>query len=184
MEEIIYIIIATTPGRRERVNKLINSIKENTYKKVVICIYENTDGGCVKPTHDAMSGINGIVFVLNDDMVLKPDTIEKLVNEYKKHGNDTLLQPKDTIQEGNIAVSPFCHSDLYKKYVSKEYIHYFNDDEFADVMKAKGKYIIVEDAIVIHEHISRDRGLEDETYINTSKNFEKDFETYKRRKNV
>jgi GT2 family glycosyltransferase len=182
-KEIVYICIPTTPGRRDRLQTCIEHIRANDFPHAIL-IYENQDGGCVAAEHNMLQGIDGLVFILNDDMEIAPDCIRKLYEAYMREfgGRDGLVQPFEQIHQGKIAVSPFCHSDVIKKYVHRGYIHNFNDTELTEVMKARGKYLYVSEAKMVHRHWTREGELNDETYRLTSAAYKQDQALFEKRK--
>jgi GT2 family glycosyltransferase len=163
-KEIIYVCIPTTKERRKTLDNAIASIRENNFPHAIV-IYENQDGGCAIATHNMIAGINGLVFILNDDMTIGKNCLELLYKTYKEKfpNNDGLIQPYDNFNKGKIAVSAFCHSDITKKYLHKGYKHKYSDTELTEVMKIKGKYLYLPEAEMYHHH-ETDKSKYDETY--------------------
>lgn len=180
---MIYIVIATTKGRRERLKKCISAIQESTYYPFSLLLYENHDGGCVVATKKAIEGLHAPMFLLNDDMIIAPDCLERLVAAYNRNfpNHDGICQPWDPGARGTCAVAPFGHSDLLRKFMNG-YNHYWWDAELYDVMRARGKYVVVDDAKFIHEHPNYGLPVErDETYRTNVLKFDEDAALYKRR---
>ena len=159
---MIYCLLPTTKERRPRLQTCIDSIRDSVCNEpITICVYENFDGGWVNATHKIIEGINGVAFLLGDDMVLEPDCIQELWNNYE---DGFLLQPNEKHHHGNLAVSPFCHTDILKSYLFKGYKHLYSDEELTEVMKAQGKYKPVLTAKLDHQHFSSGQSVFDETY--------------------
>lgn len=163
-KEIVYVCIPTTAERRKTLDTAIASIRENKFPHAIL-IYENQDGGCAIATHNMLKGINGLVFILNDDMTIGNNCIEILYKKYKEvfPNNDGLIQPYDNFNKGKVAVSAFCHSDIIKKYLHKGYKHKYSDTELTEVMKIKGKYLYLPEADMFHHH-EMDKSKYDNTY--------------------
>jgi hypothetical protein len=177
---MIYCIIPTTKERRQRLQKCIDSIRDSVCNEpITICSYENFDGGWVNATHKLIQDINGIVFLLGDDMVLDKDCIQELWNNYE---NGFLLQPDEQHHRGNLAVSPFCHTDILKSYLFKGYKHLYADEELTEVMKAMGKYKPVLTAKLDHQHFSNNAAPLDETYKLSQSYFDHDRVLFNERK--
>lgn len=177
--EPVYVIIPTTPERKDRLKLCIDALNNSTYKPVIVCTYENTLGGCVEPQLKMLERINGIVFILNDDMIVDKLCIEKLMEKYQ-YG--LLLQPDDHIHNGNLATASFAHSDTIKKYLHKGYKHNFNDNEITDRATADGVYTPVLDAKLYHLHFTMNPELVDDTYRASQSFFEQDRALYIKRK--
>lgn len=181
-KSLIYILIPTTPERKEKLALTLASIAENKLPHVV-CIYESEGEGGSIALFKMLQGINGLCFVLNDDMVIAPDCLEKLYFEWlrKIPEEDVLLQPFDNINKGKLAVSPFCHSDVLKKYFYHGYIHCFADTELTEVLKAKGSYFYVPEAKMQHNHY-KITNKNDDTYQFSRDHHAVDRELYFKRK--
>lgn len=179
---MIYVVIATTKERRPRLEKCIAAVRESTIPHSIV-IYENQDGGCVLATKKAIEGINGLIFLLNDDMVVEPDCLEKLFKAYTKAfpNQDGVCQPFEDMHRGALGVAPFCHTNTIRPFL-EHYIHNFWDTEFTLVMHSRGKYLPVLDARLLHEHFTNGRSPIDETYRTTSGKYEIDQETFRVRK--
>jgi len=169
---MIFVIIPTTKERRPRLEKCIEAIHKNTKYPITICTYEQEEGcndiGWVKALHKMLEGIDGLCFCLGDDVIIAPDCIEKLYETYEKLHNkeEWVVQPYDLISKGELASLPFCHSSILKKYIYKGYQHNYSDTEFTAIMKMKGRYFTVEDAIADHQHFTVGAKY-DETYRKT-----------------
>lgn len=161
---MIYVVIATTKGRRERLQKCINAIRESTMPHALV-VYENSDGGCVLATKKAIEGINGEIFLLNDDMIIAPDCLEILAKTYRTlyPNQDGVCQPDDNYHRGIMAVSPYCHTNTIRPFL-EDYIHNGWDGEFSEVMKLKGKYTTVLEAKMDHQHFTKGVSQFDATY--------------------
>lgn len=175
---MIYIIIATTKGRRARLQECVDAIKASvTTQPYCIVTYENSDGGCVLATKKALSGINGTIFILNDDMIIEPDCIEKLYNAYDQD-RTCIYQPWESMHQGNLAVAPFGHTLMIKPFLDKGYIHNYWDTELTVTMQSIGKYRPIMDAKMDHRHVSRNPDLMDETYKVSQATFMRDQELF------
>lgn len=182
---MIYCIIPTTPERRKRLSKLIESLRAQDFPHCVV-IYENQCGGVVKALHEAIKGIHGVCLILNDDMILGRGCLKELYGKYIHAFPklDGIAQPYEDMHRGELGVSPMLHSDLVKRYWFKGYIHNFGDTELTAIFKKKGKYIIVEEAKLTHQHFLKDKKLIDKTYIATQKEYSTDEMLFiERRKN-
>ena len=182
---MIYILIPTTKERRPRLEKLIESLRVQEFAPAfTVCIHENSSGGCVKPTHEMLEGINGLVWILNDDMVVSSEAIANLAIDYAAAfpDNDGLCSPADDIHHGRLCVAPFCHSDVLKRYYHKGYTHNYGDTELTEVMKARKKFLIVPDARVAHEHPINGKAEVDETYKSSQATYSQDEELFNQRR--
>lgn len=178
---MIYVVIPTTPGRRERLQKCLDALRKSTVSHCAV-IYENTDGGCVLAQRRAISGLHGLIFFLNDDMIVEPECLGRLLESYLHHfpAHDGICQPDDNYHAGGLATAPFGHSDTLRPFLA-HYTHYFWDTELTAVMQRAGKYVIVSDARLDHQHHTKGRSPLDETYERTGRNFEADREIFRRR---
>lgn len=160
---MIYVVIATTKERRQRLEKCLAALRESTMAHAVV-IYENTDGGCVKATRRAIEGIEGPMFLLNDDMIVEPDCIEKLFNRWMAlRDGEVICQPWEKMHGGNLAVAPFGLAKTIRPFL-EHYTHNFWDTELTMVKTAFAKYVPVLEARLIHEHFSQGMAPLDETY--------------------
>jgi hypothetical protein len=178
----VYVLIPTTAGRRNNLIATIDSVRKNTFPHAIV-IYENQDGGYVPAVHNMLLGINALVFIINDDMTIGSFCLATLYDEYiKRYPNfDGLLQPLEQFGHGRNAVSPFCHSDVLKKYLFKGYKHNFCDTELVAVMSALKKYAYVPTAIMFHNHFKITRKIDD-TYKISQATFKQDRQLYFQRK--
>jgi hypothetical protein len=180
---MVTILIPTTPERRERLSKCIDSIREHTTQPYRLMIYENNYEGYVKAIHTLLEGVNGLVWCLNDDVVLKNDALKILTEKFnqlylKWNG---LLQPRDGIQEGNVCTLPFCHSKIMQRMTFRGYHHNFADQEFTMVMKGLGLYNYVPEAVVEHQHWINNKAEKDKTYTDSQILFEQDHKLFEKR---
>jgi len=179
----VTILIPTTPERRERLQQTIESIREHTTLPYKLTIYENNYEGYVKAIHTLLDGVDGLVWCLNDDVILKNDAVkilcDKFIELYPKYNG--LLQPKDGIQEGNVATLPFCHSKIMKTLTHEGYHHNFADQEFTMRMNAAGLYTYVPEAVVEHNHWINGKAEQDRTYSDSQILFQKDQELFANR---
>jgi len=183
MDSKVTILIPTTQERRDRLAKCIDSIRTHTTMPYRLMIYENNGEGYVKAIHTLLEGVQGLVWCLNDDVVLKNDALKILFDKFdelypKWNG---LLQPKDGIQEGNVCTLPFCHSSIMKRLTFKGYHHNFADQEFTIIMKASELYNYVPEAEVEHMHWINGKADKDKTYTDSQILFTKDQELFNKR---
>jgi len=179
----ITILIPTTPERRERLAKCIDSLREHTTQPYKLMIYENNYEGYVGAIHTLLDGLDGLVWCLNDDVILKNDALKVLTETFEKEfpKMNGLLQPRDGIQEGNVATLPFCHSKIMQALTHKGYHHNFADQEFTMRMTAAGLYKYCPDAVVEHQHWINSKAEKDKTYTDSQVRFEQDKELFTNR---
>lgn len=167
---MIYCLIPSTKERRPRLEKCVEAIHVKMKYPTAIVTYENEDGctdvGWVRAVHKTLEGINGVVFILGDDAIVEPECIEKLYEAYQAlpDKEQWLLQPYEQFHKGELATFPFCHSDILKKYIYKGYKHLYSDTELTLMMKSFGRYLIVPEARVDHQHFLTGTVPMDETY--------------------
>lgn len=173
---MINILIPTTPERRDRLQQTIESIREHTTLPYKLTIYENNYEGYVKAIHVLLDGVDGLVWCLNDDVILKNDALKILNDKFLElyPQLNGLLQPRDGIQEGNVATLPFCHAKIMKHLTHEGYHHNFADQEFTMRMKAADLYTYVPEAVVEHNHWINGKATQDKTYTDSQTRFEKD----------
>lgn len=178
---MIYVLIPTTAERRERLQKCLDALRRSTVPHCVV-IYENSDGGCVLAQRRALAGLNGLIFILNDDMIVEPDCLSRLLESYLHHfpRHDGICQPDDNYHTGNLATAPFGHSETLRPFL-QDYMHYFWDTELTTVMQRAGRYVTVLAAKLDHQHHTKGRAPLDQTYQQTGKNFERDREVFRQR---
>lgn len=162
---MIYVIIATTKQRRKRLEECLAALRESTVPHAVVT-YENSDGGCCKPTRDVLEGIKGTIFIINDDMIVEPDCLQMLDEAYRINfpNKDGICQPFETIHKGQLGVSPFGDRDYILPYLDKGYVHSFWDTEITMMSQAYGKYVMVPEAKMEHVHPVSGKAVMDETY--------------------
>jgi len=179
---MIYVVIATTKERRGRLEKCINAVKNSTIPHSIV-IYENLDGGCVLATKNAIEGIHSEILLLNDDMIVAPNCLQLLKQEYDKNfpNKDGVCQPDDNYHAGRLCSSPYCHTDVLRPFLS-HYRHHCWDQEFTDVMTMKNKYVIVPEAFLDHQHFTKGASLMDKTYTMTNNTFGDDLKIFEKRK--
>jgi hypothetical protein len=181
---MIYVLIPTTKERREKLQKCLDAIRDSICTEpITTCIYENSDSGCVEAEHKLFSGFKDdtLAFILNDDMVVEPDCIQKLFDAYEW---DYVLQPYENTNFGNLASSPFASIKTLRQYIHKDYLHNYNDRELTEVAKMLGIYKKVLDAKLVHEHFSTGATQIDQTYMKNRDSKEKDKQLYELRKSI
>lgn len=184
---MIYVVIPSTASRKERRKKCIEALEKSKINYSLV-IYEGMHGGVAAAAREAISGIDGEIFLLNDDMIVSENCLVDLKNTYdiKFPQKDGVCQPVDSIRAGTISVCPYGHTKTIKPFL-EEYNHYFWDAEIAKKLKQIDKYIIVQSAKVTHEHHSvKNLNIKiDATYISNSKNWLKDRSIFfKKMKNI
>lgn len=181
---MIYICIPTTKERREQTDRLIASIRENTEMQHSIITYENWDGGWVPAVHNMLDGIDGFVVLLGSDTMVEKGWLEILWKGFCETfpNKDGLAQPYDSINNGGLCQHPLGHSSTIKKYLSKEYIHNFSDNEMTERLIADRKYLYVPESKIKHLHWVNKQAKVDETYKKIMESYEQDRATYIRRK--
>jgi hypothetical protein len=180
---MITILIPTTAERRPQLERCIQSIREHTTQPYKLMIYENKYEGYVKAIQVLLSEVDGIVWCLNDDVVLKNDALKILTEEFGKRfpQMNGLLQPSDGIQEGNVATLPFCHSAVMRKLTFKGYHHNFADQEFTLIMKELGLFAYIPEAQVEHLHWINNKAPKDMTYGYSANHFNEDQVLFEKR---
>lgn len=144
---MISIIVPTTPERRERLNICLDAIRNSSIESRII-IYENNGGGYINAVLKAIEGITGIVFVINDDMILDKYCLENLLKEY----DNNLVYPDDGINNGTLATTYMCDAEYVRKYLHTGYKHHYCDTELTDVARIQGKLKYVPEAKLEHRH--------------------------------
>jgi len=173
---MLSIIIPTTPERRERLNMCLDSIRNSSVESRIV-IYENNKGGYINAVLKAIEDINGIVFVINDDMILDKYCIENLLKEY----NDNLVYPDDEINNGTLATTYMCSADYVRKYLNPVYHHNYCDTELTDIARIQGKLKYVPSAKLEHRHWTTG-APKDSVYERNSKYLNEDRDLYFTRK--
>ncbi len=184
---MIYILIPTTKERRHRLEKCINSIRESVCPySFTICTYENeNDGGWARACKKMVEGIDDLIFIVNDDMIVEQNCIRILYEKYIETfpENDGIMNPFDTLSLGENCDIPFCHSSVIKPFLDIGYWHYAGQ-EISRVMKQRAKYAIADEAIVVHEHADFIPGLMDETYRKAHLHINEDMHLLNSRKEI
>jgi hypothetical protein len=181
---MIYVVIATTKQRRERLQECIEAIRNSIIPHSIL-IYENNDGGCCLATSKALEGLedHALVFLLNDDMIVSPSCLETLYKEWLKDPNPkNIFQPYEDIQQGRLAVSPFTTVGTLKYFLSRGYKHSFWDTEMTIMAMAYQRYKFVPEAILEHKHMIKNPDLQDETYKISQDKLAFDTELFNKRK--
>jgi GT2 family glycosyltransferase len=173
---MITVIIPTTKERRERLDECVNAVKDNAGIPHRILIYENNDGGCVLAMHNAVKDINGLIFIINDDMIMEKDCLKILMDNY----DNNFLYPDDGIQKGKFACSFFCDADYFRKHLHLGYTHNYVDNELTEIARMQGKLKYVPEAKLIHKHWTRGVA-KDKTYGLQDTTKEKDKKLYEER---
>ncbi len=180
---MIYVTVPTTKERRPRLQKMIDSVRDSDYSNITLVVHEGTSPGYVQAMYRFIGGIEGLIFLMADDIVLAPDCISKLVEAFQKRFPDGwgCVYPFNPFQgERNIPMG-LMPAKMFRQYWSQEYNHNFVDLEFTDLMKELNLCLYVPEAILEHNHPLKDKSLQDETYAKSQALFKKDLKTYNRR---
>lgn len=186
-ESLVVICIPTTPERRNRLLKCIESIHAFAGYPCAIMTYENNYQGYVKSIHKILECLspNTLVWCIGDDIVLRePDTVKRLVQEYKVlyPRLDGVVNPNDGIQCGALCTVPFTTAGIMRDNTPKDFFHNYADNVFTDSMKAAGKYTYLPHITVIHEHWCNELAHKDATYTIALQMMEHDADLYRARK--
>lgn len=183
---MINILIPTTPDRRERLQKTLDSIKaSNCNQEFNIIIDENEYEGYVKSVLKMLDRVEGFCMVIPNDVEIWPSTIQALYNAYTEAfpNNDGLCVYGDHHWDLNIFGLPFAHSRILKEIINPIYFHNFHDKEMCEIMRMRGKYLPVPQAQVWHRHYLWDKNaLKDKTYEVGEASSKKDGELYMMRR--
>jgi hypothetical protein len=173
---MVFVVIPTTKERRARLEKCIASLRENAGMPFTLCIYENEPRGAIIAMHEMLEGITGLVWWIQDDVILtEPNTLKRLYDQYQSG----VLCPDDGIVHGEIITLPFCLAHWLKEFTFKGYYHNYADREFTDVMKKYNLYKYCPNIKVDHQHWVNGKAERDETYkLQLNKN---DKELYEKR---
>lgn len=183
---MINLIIPTTPERKKRLEKTLDSIKRsNCNQELNVVVDVNQYEGYVKSVLRMLNKISGITMIITDDIEVCPNTIQELYNVYTKAfpNNDGLCVYGDHHWHLGTFGLPFAHSNVLKEVINPEYFHNFQDIEMCDVMKMRGKYLPVPTALVKHNHYIWDGDVKrDETYAKGEEFSDSDNAILKRRR--
>ena len=175
---MIYVLFPSTPERKERLAVAMESIRNSICDQEIEIKVDISEGeGANKPTLRLINSVDGLVICLGDDSTVEPDTIQKLYNAYIREFPD---------QDG-MCSPPNCdnflaHSNTMRKYWHPDYIHLYADRDFFDTMTFKKKVFRVLDAVIHHNHYTKNATLDDDTYRFGEKNREADRILYEKRR--
>jgi GT2 family glycosyltransferase len=173
----ITVIIPTTKERRTRIDECLTALKDNAGVPVRILIYENQDGGWVKAVLTAIEDTKGLVYVMNDDMVIQQDCLKILLDNY----DNNVVFPDDGINNGTLATTFLCSADYVRENLYSGYSHNYSDTEFTERSKILGKLKYVPEAKLIHKHWTTG-APKDETYTKNTLTWSKDRDLFNERK--
>lgn len=181
----VVVCIPTTPERRLRLQKCVESLTRYAGYPFVLCTYENQYVGAIAAIHAILDRLDpdALVWWIGDDVVLSErDTLRKLVERFEEKfpDRDGVVNPNDEIQHGRIITAPLATARILKEGQSKEFFHNFADNLFTDIMVSRGKYEYVEDVHIQHHHWCNGKAPQDYTYTNANTRFEQDKQTYER----
>ena len=163
------VLIVTTKERRPRLNLCLDAVRDNAGCPHKILLYEGNDGGCVPAMHKAIEGLNGLIYFMNDDMIMQPKCLKLLMKNY----NDNLCYPEDGINKGELATTWLCDAEFMRKYLHKGYSHNYSDTEMTEIAKMQGKLKFVPEAHIVHNHWTAG-ATKDETYTKNTQTMDKD----------
>lgn len=178
---LTHVVIATTPERQTRLELCLTALRRSTVPFTLV-LYWNRDGGCVVATRRAVENLRGEIFLLNDDMIVEPDCLEKLQTAFRNHNpHGLVLQPSDNYHpNGEIATAPYLdHSTLWPA-LSRGYRHYYWDAELALLARRRGSYHFVPEARLDHQHVTKGFA-DDSTYRLSAPNWDHDQAIYRSR---
>jgi hypothetical protein len=167
MDTPIYVLIPTTPGRKERLKRCVKSIKKSRCDQgIEIVVDVNNYKGAVKSLLRLFNKVNGLALFLGDDTWIFPDTIQRLYDAYIKAfpENDGMAVATDESVHKISFAHPFAHTQVFRQHTFPGYFHNFVDREWQDRMKFLNKYVEVPMARIMHNHFTKDSYLFDQTY--------------------
>lgn len=181
---MIKILIPTMKERRGRLEQCLASIKEHVKIPHKVMTFENNLGGFVPAIHEMLKHVSGPVFCIGDDTLFIDDSLDRLFAKYQElyPEGDGLVQPDDGILHGSVATMPLCDARTIQKYTYKGYNHWYADEEFTEIMKAKGKYTYVPECKFEHVHWVNKKVEYDPTYAFSMLKNEQDRELFIKRK--
>lgn len=182
-----HILIPLTPDRRGRALEALASIQQNTNPEVTpytVHLYENNYIGFPNAIRDMVEDLNGYAFMGASDLILGPQWLEILWEEFEKIGRNGAIEPYNEIQQGGLLQHPLIHTDLIKKYLSRAYFHYYADNEMHERMMMAGLYTYCPRAPMEHRHVVNKKAEMDEGYkvVFDPERNEKDRITFERRR--
>lgn len=163
----ITVVIPTTPERREQTMRCVRAVMENSNYPHKILVYENNDGGWVKAVHNALEGVDGYVALLGSDTVPQKDWLKNLAETFFKTfpNGDGVAEPYNEFNHGGaLCQHPLAHSRTIKKYLYKQFVHWYSDNDFTEQVMYDGLYVFVPSAVVEHHHFLNKKAKFDETY--------------------
>jgi len=182
-KDLIYVLIPTTPDRRENLSKCLAALQENKFPHVV-CIFENPRIGINKALETMWQGINGLMIILDDDRIVAPDFLEILYEKFITAfpNKDGIAQFCEELNQQRLIGGGLAHTDFYKKNWPTCYFHNFADTEFTMIIQAWNlPYIWVHEAKTEHFHPYVGKSAIDATYQGAFDNYKKDEELFKDR---
>ena len=174
---MLTVIIPTTKERRSRIDECLNALKDNAGVPIRILTYENCDSGWVEAVHTAIEDTGGLVYIMNDDMVIEPNCIKLLLEAW----DDNVVYPDDGINNGTLATTFLCLADFVKLHLHRGYKHNYSDTEFTEKAKILGKLKYVPEAKLVHKHWTTG-APKDETYTKNTLTLEQDRALFNERK--
>jgi hypothetical protein len=164
----ISVLIPTTPDREEQLARCIAAVKASGCDQRIDIFYErNNYEGFVKPVMRMLKQVRGMCLILGNDCVVRRDAIQNLWNASLK------VFPKDDglctgVDERPNTIKlprhPFAHSRTLLENIYPKYFHNFVDKDLGQVMWRKGKFLVVESAVIEHHHYTVGKSEKDFTY--------------------
>lgn len=168
---MIYVLIPSTPDRERRLQRAISFVKKSRCKEPIeIVVDVNEYEGYVKSMLRLVNKVDGLAFLMGNDVEVRVPTIQNLYNCYMKNfpDQDGIVACIDELSgpdSGDSAQHPFGHTRTFRDIIFPGYFHNFVDREWTDIMKKRDKYAIARDAIITHRHYTKNRNLKDKTYL-------------------
>lgn len=187
---MIYVCIPYTADRKQRLAKVIESLRVSTSIPYTLVTYENDYEGWPKAVHHMLDGINddAFVFLISTDSIVHAGCLERLVERHvSEFGSGYgLVEPFNELHHLQMAQHPFGQAAMFRKYVHTGYIHCFADTEMSERAIADGKLVFEPEAKIEHQHYVNGKAEMDKGYefsLNTENmNIDRDLFT-KRKQN-
>ena len=183
----MYVLIPSVPERKERLQFAIDCVKRSICNQPIEVVTKiNNYEGFVKPMLEMLDGVNDLVLFIGDDTETTPFAIQRLYDAYCANfkNNDGICVPcngKNDLGE-KVGSHALMHSKTWKDVLHPGYFHNFCDREWTDIMKYRGKYCYVKDALIVHHHMEYEPIHKDATYRIGELSSTKDGELYQYRK--
>ena len=186
-QDKLFIIIPTTPERRERVKETLQSIEDNSKNvNYEVIVYENEDGGWVPAVHNALDKNNikddDLVWLLGSDCVLEEGCTQILLDTFQRNFPDGegIVEPWDVFGDGRLSQHPLTKAKYIRKYLDKRFTHWYSDNWFTEQALDDHKLVFANLARIDHKHFLNGKADKDKTYekIFDQNTIKKDKELY------